>query len=254
MLRFASVCMALALSASFAFASAELTGRADPTWNPSPDQGTICFSQTPGSCGDTFISGIISQLAPGGAVCGAYAPPGGGAARSRTADEFMCSGAVNGLRWSGVYFGNTAPPCAPLGAAATFNHIFILGGTTCPDDAFIFCTRSGVTPLATGGPLNWNYSSKFECPGGIPPGAPIYASIQINETAFPQWGWTESAQNLVGQPSCLIAPDFAVNTWSPIGPLVGTPWCGQHLEVQQAAATPVETSTWGAVKGSFYND
>ena len=253
MLRFASVCMALVLSASFAFASEDLTGRWDGVVNQSPDQGTICFSQVPGTCGDTFISAIVSQLAPGGAVCGGYAPPGGGGARSRTADEFMCNGAVNGLHWWGTYFGNTAA-CPPLGVAATFNVAFTLGGTTCPDDAFIFCTRANQPVVATGGPLAYEYRTKFNCPGGIPPGAPIYATVQINETAHPQWGWTESAQNLVGQPSCLIAPDFAVNTWSPIGPLVGSAWCGQAFEVQQEAATPVETSTWGAVKGSFYQD
>jgi hypothetical protein len=252
MLRIASVCMALCISASLSFAAGEnLTGRFEGTVNPSPDTGTICFSQVPGTCGDTFISAIVSQIGTG--VCGTYNPAGGPPARSRTADEFTCAGAVNGLHWWGTYFGDTVT-CPPLGAAATFNHIFYLGGTTCPDDAFIFCNLQNVPAIATGGPLNWEYRSKFQCAGGIPPSTPIYATVQIRENAFPQWGWTESAQNLVGAPSCLIAPDFAVNSWTPIGPLVGSAWCGQAFEVQQSAATPVENSTWGAVKGSFYND
>jgi len=251
MLRIASVCMALVLSASFAFAAEDLTGRWDGVVNSSPDQGTICFSQVPGTCGDTFISAIISQLGTV-AACG-YNPAGGPPARSRAADEFLCNGAVNGLHWWGTYFNLNG--CIPIGAAATFNHILTLGGTTCPDDAFVFCTLTNVTPIATNtGGDSWEYRSKFQCPNGIPPGAPIYATVQIRENAFPQWGWTESAQNLVGQPSCLIAPDFAVNAWTPIGPLVGTPWCGQAFEVQQAAATPVENSTWGEVKSSFYSN
>jgi len=251
MLRIASVCMALVLSASFAFAEAELTAPFSGVVNQSPDAGTICFTQTTGSCGAATASGIVSQI--GTAACGTYNPPGGPPARSRTADEFMCSGAVNGLHWFGVYFGDLVT-CPPLGAGATFNHIFTLGGTTCPDDAFIFCTVSGVQPLATNiGGQNWEYRSKFQCPGGIPPATPIYATIQIRENAFPQWGWIESAQNLVGQPPCLIAPDFALNTWTPISAAVGRAWCGQSFEVQQSAATPVENSTWGAVKGSFYN-
>jgi hypothetical protein len=249
MLRIASVCLALALSASMSFAAAELTGRFEGTVNPAPDQGQNCFTQTSGSCGGTFVSAIISQLAPGGAICGAY--PAGGA-RSRAADEFICSGAVNGLHWYGTYFNLNA--CVPLGAAANFNHIFTLGGTACPDDAFIFCTLSGVPVIATNiGPNSWEYRSKFQCAGGIPSGIPIYVTTQINETAFPQWGWGESAQNLVGGFPCLIAPDLAVNAWTPIPGLVGRAWCGQAMDVQMETATPVENSTWGAVKNSFYN-
>ena len=62
MLRIASVCMALVLSASFAFAAENLTGRFDGVVNQSPDQGSICFTQTTGTCGaDTFVSAIVSE-------------------------------------------------------------------------------------------------------------------------------------------------------------------------------------------------
>jgi hypothetical protein len=256
MLRFASVVFALSLSASLAFASEDLTGPFTGQVNPSPDQGTICFSQVPGDCGDGFVSAIISQS--GTAICGTYAAPAGGPPRSRTADEYRCAtGSVNGLHWWGTYFGNGWNPatCPALGAAATFNHIFYLGGTTCPDDAFIFCNLQQVTPVATNiGGNNWEYRSKFTCPGGIPIDTPVFVTVQINENAYPQWGWTESALNLQGQPSCLNAPDFNVNTWQPIGPLVGSAWCGQAFEVQVTQATAVETSTWGVIKDSFYSN
>ncbi len=250
MLKTATYLFVACLFATAAHGSESLTGQIQA--QPAADGGA-CFSQTLGTCdGGTFVSAIVSQLNTSGANCGTYSPP---PPMNRTADEFQCDGPVDTAKWWGTYFGAGWDPalCPALGAAADFNLIFILGGTPCPDDLFVLCNLANVPAAATDlGSNDWEYEANFAC-ALIPPATPVFFTAQINEDAYPQWGWGESADNAVGGFPCLIAPGFGINDWTDLPGALGAPWCGQAFEMSAAASTPVEGTSWGAIKGTFVN-
>jgi hypothetical protein len=255
-MKLASVMCALLLVVAGAANAAELTS--ETGWSASvvidTEDGTICFSQIPGTCGtDGFISAIISQQHVSGTNCGTYGPP---PPMEFTADEYVCVDTPNGLRWWGTYFGAGWDPllCPELGGAATFNYVWYVGGTPCPDNALLVCAISGHSPdnIISLGNNAWEYDTKFtSC--GVPAGI-FYVSIVANQDAYPQWGWQESADNLIGGDPCLIAPGFGITTWTPVSAATGGPWCGQAFEVQGGGEpTPTHETTWGQIKSTFQN-
>jgi hypothetical protein len=254
-MKFASILFVLLLVAGTAGA-AELTS--DVGFRASvvidTEDGSICFQQAPGTCDiDGFISAIVSQMNVSGTNCGTYGPP---PPMNQTADEYVCADTPNGLRWWGTYFGAGWLPseCPAQGAAATFNYYWYVGGTPCPDPALFICAVTGHSPdnAVDLGDNDWEYDTKFtNC--GVPAGI-FYVSIQINEDAYPQWGWSESADNLIGGDPCLIAPGFGITDWIPVSAAVGAAWCGEAFEVQGGGEpTPTHETTWGQIKSTFQN-
>lgn len=252
-MKLVSMVCALLLVASTAFAAENsLTGQWTATSFPTGEEGTVEFSQVPGTCdGGTFVSAITSQLGLGTCVTTSTFID------SRAADEYGVLGSVSGANWWGTYF-NVVPgqcdPVNPLGAA--FNLFFFLGGTTCPDEANLLLTIAGHVPgnITFIGP---NYEHFYEASfdgSSLPAATPVFFSLQQLSDSFPQWGWTESADNQVGARPCLEAVSFGFPDYVPIESLVAPPWCGQAFEIA-TGEPPVPTfeTSWGKIKSTFAN-